>query len=527
MTLLSTLSYSTSIPLIILFAAFPLYSAFKSSSSSSSSSLSHFLSAHRSQPISRVIYSLISTSIGAWILFTPSSYCLTAGYVGLISYAISSGATLLIPSVFGPKIQKMMEEEDEVYTGNYLKEKDEIDDEEGVVIKGGLKTGINQNNSKCNKGINNRETLNIDGELKYEEKTNHSNNNNEGINRRESLEINEILKNNTNEGERKIGEKSGTPIMSLSTYVDRRYGRFSQYLISSICLFSMMIGLIAEYTAIGDLFEFVVGGDRIVIVILIGTVTSLYTAYGGLSVSIITDQLQGMFVLVMNLIFAIYIMATFELDTSKPLPPNLDANKRGYSAIVALPIGLAGSVIFSEAFWQRAWIATSEKDLKKASMVAGFVVTVTVFLFGFYGFIAAWNGMPSPSENLALFAIFQHNQPTWMIVVLVNMAVIMNESAVDSYQIGIVSSISSCFLKSKPLYVTQMSVVAINIPLVFLSLQSYSMMSLFLSANLITACGSIPLLLGLYKPIRKHYDAYNLIGNYKLFDIILFFLNVM
>ena len=44
--------------------------------------------------------------------------------------------------------------------------------------------------------------------------------------------------------------------------------------------------------AAGDLFEIVIGTDRVPIVVIIGVVSMLYTAYGGLYVSIVTDQWQ-------------------------------------------------------------------------------------------------------------------------------------------------------------------------------------------------------------------------------------------
>ena len=46
----------------------------------------------------------------------------------------------------------------------------------------------------------------------------------------------------------------------------------------------------AEFTAVGDLFELVIGTVRWPIVIIIGIVSAIYTAYGGLYVSIVTDQ---------------------------------------------------------------------------------------------------------------------------------------------------------------------------------------------------------------------------------------------
>jgi Na+/pantothenate symporter len=59
-----------------------------------------------------------------------------------------------------------------------------------------------------------------------------------------------------------------------------------------LMLLNMGIAMTAEYTAVGDLFEIVIGTERVPIVVIIGVVSMLYTAYGGLYVSIVTDQWQ-------------------------------------------------------------------------------------------------------------------------------------------------------------------------------------------------------------------------------------------
>ena len=63
--------------------------------------------------------------------------------------------------------------------------------------------------------------------------------------------------------------------------------------IAALMLLNMGIAMTAEYTAVGDLFELVVGATRVPIVVIIGVVSMLYTAYGGLYVSIVTDQWQA------------------------------------------------------------------------------------------------------------------------------------------------------------------------------------------------------------------------------------------
>ena len=72
----------------------------------------------------------------------------------------------------------------------------------------------------------------------------------------------------------------------------QRYGRVFSIWVAILMLLNMGIAMTAEYTAVGDLFELVIGTDRVPIVVIIGVVSMLYTAYGGLYVSIITDQWQ-------------------------------------------------------------------------------------------------------------------------------------------------------------------------------------------------------------------------------------------
>lgn len=59
-------------------------------------------------------------------------------------------------------------------------------------------------------------------------------------------------------------------------------------------LLNMGVALTAEFTAVGDLFSIVVGSVRWPMVVIIGLVSTMYTTYGGLHVSIITDQVRTM-----------------------------------------------------------------------------------------------------------------------------------------------------------------------------------------------------------------------------------------
>ncbi len=100
-------------------------------------------------------------------------------------------------------------------------------------------------------------------------------------------------------------------VYSLSDFIGWRYGPVATTLVCFICLFNMSIALTAEYTTIGALFSSFVGSVSYGIIISVGVLTLLYTAYGGLIVSIVTDQLQGIASILLAGILVVYVAVTF------------------------------------------------------------------------------------------------------------------------------------------------------------------------------------------------------------------------
>ena len=85
----------------------------------------------------------------------------------------------------------------------------------------------------------------------------------------------------------------------------------------------------------------------ILIVVLIGCLTSIYIAFGGLSVSVKTLNLRGN--CMHNIFTIIYVSCTFRMsEPLPPLPEKLGATTAGYNSIVAMTISLLASVAFSE-----------------------------------------------------------------------------------------------------------------------------------------------------------------------------------
>ncbi|KAJ3061116.1 hypothetical protein HK102_009245, partial [Quaeritorhiza haematococci] len=100
-------------------------------------------------------------------------------------------------------------------------------------------------------------------------------------------------------------------IVSLGDFVYWRFGSIMRFYVAALMTFAMGLALAAEYTAVGNLFEFVLGAKREVPVIIVAVVTSVYTAYGGLYVSILTDAVQAVMAITLLLIATLYITLTF------------------------------------------------------------------------------------------------------------------------------------------------------------------------------------------------------------------------
>ncbi len=82
-----------------------------------------------------------------------------------------------------------------------------------------------------------------------------------------------------------------------------------------VCLLNMSIAMLAEYTVIGSLFKDFVGSVAYPMIIVVGVLTMIYTAYGGLLISILTDQLQAILTVIFIAILTIFVAATFRCES--------------------------------------------------------------------------------------------------------------------------------------------------------------------------------------------------------------------
>mmetsp|Transcript_12561 Transcript_12561/g.14414 ORF Transcript_12561/g.14414 Transcript_12561/m.14414 type:complete len:533 (+) Transcript_12561:149-1747(+) len=319
-------------------------------------------------------------------------------------------------------------------------------------------------------------------------------------------------------------------VLSFSDFARKQFGVVTQVMVVLISLLNMAIFATAEYTGVYTLFSTYVGmGDSAAAIVLILAFTTLgYTTYGGLRVSILTDQLQGSAALLLTVVAAITLAATFSKESVEEslegtnFTPSFEVNEFvtgayvvGYSTMFTLPLSLTCATIFSEAWWARAWAATDEKALKKGALFGAVITFLVVTFWGMVGVLVAWSGIPAPDFNLVAFYPFLLDRDSLLVdsgiaVLMVLLATIMAEGVIDSLMNGIGASVSGALdsylteeqAKKHSLSIGRACVVVLNIPIIIVSLQQYDILSLFLLGNMITICCFFPLFLGFFPNVQ-------------------------
>ncbi|KAJ3361816.1 hypothetical protein GGF32_006991 [Allomyces javanicus] len=300
--------------------------------------------------------------------------------------------------------------------------------------------------------------------------------------------------------------------LSLSDFVLWRYGRVAQVFVASICILSTALGVISEYSTMGSIFQSFVHATPYPVVAFVGISTMVYTYFGGLLISIVTDQMQGVFSALLFVVLSTYLAATYPRMHLPAFPTEtLGATSYGWSTWFTLPASMIASSFFSEATWQRVWAAESKTALRRGAAVAGLMVTVVIGMFGFAGLLAMWAYSPSldgPAANLLVFYSLGENQYTWIGLVCVVLAATMNQSAVDSAENALTATLTANLFRTKSLKFTRFVVLAVNIPLMVVGTYGLPALNLFLVTNLLTTGAVIPLLSGLVDPQRKWVSGY-------------------
>ncbi|KAJ3131709.1 hypothetical protein HK100_006077 [Physocladia obscura] len=317
---------------------------------------------------------------------------------------------------------------------------------------------------------------------------------------------------------------------SVSSYARWRFGIVAQVFVLFVVLLSLILGLVAEYQAIGGIFQTFFGVSPYVPLLTGGIITMIYTSVGGLYVSIITDFFQTIVVWILTAFFVIYMAVSFKGEPLGPLPEYLGVTDLGWETLATLMLPFICSTFYGEAFWQRVWSAENNNSLRRGAIIGGGMATIVIFILGFGGILAFWSGranINSENPNNSSYAFFYAfaDSKTGMIssavvVVIILFASIMNESAIDSMQNAISDTVTSTFIglfgiHIQPIYVRVVVLVA-NIPIMagaaYLTTSNVSILNAYGITNMSTTMTFAPLAAGLIPQLNKYLTTFSAIG---------------
>jgi len=301
---------------------------------------------------------------------------------------------------------------------------------------------------------------------------------------------------------------------SLTQFVFIRFGSTVFKLVLFLTIFYMLVYLTAEVTAVAKVVNLLSGIPlwQTALIILISTLS--YTLYGGLKVSIFTDKIQFIIILIL-LFFLINYIFNSEINFSSIEKINKKAgfllSKNyfyGYTAGITFFIAVFATNLFDQGIWQRVYAANSIKDLKIGFISAFLIVIPFIFILGFFGIVAVSIGNvtdPSTIFFSLLLDPFKGSNVALSISLLI-LVLVLVISSMDTL-INAISSLITIeapkFLRLKNnknyLQLSKYIVMILSLFVFYVASKGNSVLFMFLFADLLCCAAVFPIFYGLYK----------------------------
>ncbi len=306
---------------------------------------------------------------------------------------------------------------------------------------------------------------------------------------------------------RKVFPKGNT----LTEFIYHKFGKNIFKLILILTIFYMFIFLCAEVTAIAMLVNYISGAPLWITATIVIVSTLIYTLYGGLRASILTDNLQFFIVLILLFTSVYYLFSInsnyifFELvqtNSSHLLSSKYIPN---YTAGLTFFIAVAATNLFHQGNWQRVFAAKSSEVLKKSLLFSFIIIIPIVFFMGISGIIAiSIDGNVNP--DLAFFSILLKNNMEFLSVIIIILAVSLTISTIDTL-VNAISSIvvvdgKKVYFKSNQknsLRLSKIFIVILSIISLVVASKGYSILYLFLLADLLCCAAVFTVFYGFYQ----------------------------
>lgn len=299
---------------------------------------------------------------------------------------------------------------------------------------------------------------------------------------------------------------------SLTELALARYGRLMYVLVAVVSLFYMSVFLAAELTGVAAALALLADVPQWQTAALIGGFVLLYTAYGGLVASVFTDTLQALVIL--PLLIVSFVGAVVALGGTGELhatavstdPTLLDPTfGPGVAFGVYVAFAVIGANMLNQGMWQRVYAARDGASLRRGFGVAAAAVLPMVLLAGLFGVVAAALGLTADGgASVAFFLVVLEAFPEWLALCVVVLAVLLVASSADTMCNAIASLVTVDLARlfdagGRGLGRAGRALTAfVAIGATVVGAQGYSVLALFLTADLVAAAVFIPFLAGLW-----------------------------
>ncbi|MCC6947274.1 MAG: hypothetical protein IT539_05830 [Bradyrhizobiaceae bacterium] len=374
-------------------------------------SVEDFISARRASGAGVVALSLIASTLGAWVLFSPAEAAARTGIIALIGYAVGSALAIAVFAWIGPRMHRLMP----------------------------------------------------DGH-------------------------------------------------AITEFVFHRYGRNMYIFVLIATVAYMFIYLAAELTAIGAAAAAITGINPSVAVLAVLIATLVYAVYGGLHASLLTDVPQAWLIMVLLVVLpALFVVQAGGLGAVVSAlavkHPELTSatSLSGWETAFALVLAIVGANLFHQGYWQRVWTSRNDDTLRRAFIIAGVVTAPAIFLAGSFGLIAQGTGILT-QPSAALFDLLGRFAVPVVALAALVLAVALVMSSVDTLLSALASLFTVDVARLRPglsgsrlLSVSRWLTLIPAVLAGLIALQGYSVLYLFLLADLICVAAAVPTFYGLYE----------------------------
>jgi SSS family solute:Na+ symporter len=299
---------------------------------------------------------------------------------------------------------------------------------------------------------------------------------------------------------------------AITEFAQARYGTamFGYVLVVSVAY--MAVFLAAEMTGIVGALALVADVPAWQTAALVGGFALVYTGYGGLRASIFTDAVQTallvplLVVVVAGALFAVGGPTTAYREVAATTPSLVDPGfLPGLKFGGYIVFAVLGAEMMNQAWWQRIYAAESDRTLRRGFLVAAAAVVPLVFLAGLLGVAARGLGhVGTERASVALFALVTEAFPDWAALGVVLVALVLVMSTADTLFNALASVVTVDLPRivdadEDRLLVAARSLTAlVALGAVVVGAQQYSVLTLFLAADLLATATFVPLLTGLY-----------------------------